>query len=169
VIAALAAVQRSDPGLEISVTFGSGLDGPDANGRSMIDQAASLGFQPYAWTIMPFDFGSPVADMGNASITAAEGLDADLAAAYHLSTATAFRHVGISSMNGTTDESDETVTTTDFTAIVAFAQTDHLARVTFWSVNRDRPCTGGSPASDSCSGIAQQPLAFTSILSRFHG
>ena len=41
----------------------------------MISQAASLGFQPYAWTIMPFDFGTPVADMGSATVTAAEGLE----------------------------------------------------------------------------------------------
>jgi chitinase len=72
-------------------------------------------------------------------------------------------------MNGQTDESDETVTTTDFQTILTLAQTNHLARLTFWSVNRDRPCTTGSTVSDSCSGISQQPFAFTSIIAQYHG
>ena len=70
----------------------------------MIDQAAALGFQPYAWTIMPFDFDAPVSDMGTVSIQAAEGLEADIASAYGESAAVAYSHLGISSMNGETDE-----------------------------------------------------------------
>ena len=135
----------------------------------MITQAAALGFQPYAWTIMPFDFDSPISDMGATSVAAAEGLDADLVSAYHESAAQAYQHVGISSMNGVTDETDETVTVADFQTMLAFAQANHLARFTFWSVNRDRPCTDGSIISDSCSGIAQQPYAFTSIIADYHG
>lgn len=169
VIAALAALQQADPALEISVTFGTDEAGPDGNDVSMIDQAATLGFQPYAWTVMPFDFGAPVTDMGATSIDAAEGLDADVAAAYHLTPARAYQHVGISSMNGKTDETDETVSVSDFQAMLAFAQSNHLARFTFWSVNRDRSCPAGSPTSDSCSGIAQPPYAFTSLVAQYQG
>ena len=39
----------------------------------MIEQAAGLGFQPYSWTIMPFDFDAPVSDMGTVSIQAGRG------------------------------------------------------------------------------------------------
>ncbi len=99
VIEALAALQQADPTLEISVTFGTTETGPDADGSSMIQQAASLGFRPYAWTIMPFDFGAPVSDMGTVSIQAAEGLAADVAAAYGETTAQAYAEIGISSMN----------------------------------------------------------------------
>ncbi|MGO8869877.1 MAG: chitinase [Acidimicrobiales bacterium] len=169
VIAALAALQQADPGLEISVTFGTDENGPDADGVAMIDQAAALGFQPYAWTIMPFDFGAPVADMGATSIEAAEGLDTDLVAAYHESAPAAYQHIGISSMNGQTDETDETVSLGDFQTMLAFSQSNHLARFTFWSVNRDRPCPAGAPASDSCSGIAQALYAFTSLVAHYQG
>ena len=71
-------------------------------------------------------------------------------------------------MNGTTDESDETVTAPT-SPHGGVRPAHHLARLTFWSVNRDRPCAGGSPVSDSCSGIAQSPLAFSTALSAFHG
>lgn len=170
VIAALAALARDDPTLEISVTFGTEESGPDADGRAMIAQAAGLGFQPYAWTVMPFDFGAPVTNMGAASVRAAEGLEADVAAAYHLSAAGAYAHVGISSMNGDTDEPDETVSVADVARMLAFARQRHLARLTFWAVDRDRPCTGGrTTAAGSCSGVAQAPYAFTDLVARYHG
>src|SRR6202034_2593656 len=53
VIDALAALQRRYPNLEISITFPVYLSGLGADGKSMILHAAALGFQPYAWTIMP--------------------------------------------------------------------------------------------------------------------
>jgi chitinase len=168
VVEALADLQQADPTLEISVTFGTSETGPDADGKAMIGQAAALGFQPYAWTIMPFDFGAPVSDMGTVSIQAAEGLEADVASAYGESATEAYAHTGISSMNGDTDESDETVALSDFQQILTFAQTEHLARLTFWAVNRDRACSSGlSLGAGSCSGIDQAPFAFTDLLSQY--
>lgn len=167
VVEALAIVHREDPTLEISVTFGTEEDGPEPDGRSLIADAAAVGFMPNAWTIMPFDFGAPLTDMGHASIKAVEGLELDLAAAYHITAAAAYEHAGISSMNGRTDEASEVVTVEDFETMLAFAQENHLARFTFWAVNRDRPCTAGLNTGEDCSGIAQQPYAFTDVIARF--
>jgi chitinase len=169
VVAALAAVQRANPGLEISITFGTGETGPERDGQSLIADAAAIGFQPSVWTIMPFDFGAPVSDMGQTSIDAAEGLEREVATRYGLSTALAYEHVGISSMNGTTDESDETVSAANFQAMLAFAQQHHLGRLTFWSLNRDRPCAAKGSESDACSGIEQQPYEFSDLLAQYHG
>jgi len=119
--------------------------------------------------VMPFDFGAPRTDMGQASVRALEGTEADIAAAYHLGTSTAYEHVGLSSMNGHTDEASEIVQAADFQTIIAFAAAHHLGRVSFWAVNRDRPCEGGSPKTEECSGIAQTPLAFTTLLAAYHG
>jgi hypothetical protein len=117
---------------------------------------------------MPFDFGAPVSDMGTVSIQAAEGLEADVASAYGESATAAYAHIGISSMNGNTDESDETVSLSDFQQILTFAQTEHLARLTFWAVNRDRACSSGlSLGAGSCSGIDQALSAFTDLLSQY--
>ncbi|MGO9488317.1 MAG: chitinase [Solirubrobacteraceae bacterium] len=170
VVEALAAVQSANPGLEISITMGTAETGPEADGVSLIADAARIGFLPSVWTVMPFDFGTPRTDMGHASIRALEGLAGDLSSAYHLSSSVAYEHVGVSSMNGHTDESSETVSIEDFETIVAFAALHDLARVTFWAVNRDRPCKGaGAAPEEECSGIAQEPLAFTSLVAGYHG
>jgi chitinase len=167
VIEALEIVQREDPGLWISVTFGTAEDGPEADGKSLIDDAAAIGFQPSAWTVMPFDFGRPRTDMGHASIRALEGLERDLVASYGLTPSAAYEHAGISSMDGDTDEASEVVTVEDFETMLAFAEENHLARFTFWAVNRDRPCSGSETAGEDCSGIAQQPYAFTDVIARY--
>jgi hypothetical protein len=169
VIEALAIVQAQNPGLEISVTFGTEDGGPERDGISLIDDAAAIGFQPSAWTIMPFDFGRPLTDMGHASIRALEGLQRDLVAAYDISPAVAYEHAGISSMNGETDESSVLVSVEDFETMLAFAQQNHIARFTFWALNRDRQCEGAENAGEDCSGIAQSPYAFTDVIARYHG
>jgi chitinase len=169
VIEALASIHAEDPSLEISITFGTAEAGPEPDGKSLIADAAAIGFQPTAWTIMPFDFGKPLTDMGHASIKAAEGLAADLASAYGISRAAAYEHAGISSMNGDTDESSETVSLANFETIFAFAQQVHLARLTFWAENRDRQCAAGLDTGDDCSGITQSPFAFTDVLAAYHG
>jgi len=169
VIAALAITQAANPGLEITVTFATGEGGPEASGRSLIADAAAVGFQPTAWTVMPFDFGKPLTDMGHASIRGVEALERELAAAYHLDAEVTYAHIGISSMNGHTDEASETVSLEDFRTILSFAQQHHLARLAFWSVNRDRACEGEDTGADECSGIAQAPFAFTDVLAEYHG
>jgi chitinase len=169
VVAALAIVQGDDPGLQISVTFGTGESGPEGAGQSLIADAAAIGFQPSVWTVMPFDFGAPMANMAQTSIHAAEGVAHELSSRYGLSLAAAYQHVGVSSMNGRTDESDETVSVADFQTILGFASEHHLGRLSFWAVNRDRPCPQGSHEEDSCSGISQQPLQFSDLLAQFHG
>jgi hypothetical protein len=169
VIEALASVQRANPGLEISITFGTAQNGPERDGQSLIADAAAIGFQPSVWTVMPFDFGATVADMGAVSIAATEGLEREIATRYGLTAAAAYAHAGISSMNGRTDESDETVGAANFAAMLAFAQERHLGRLTFWALNRDRACSGKLDEGESCSGIAQQPYEFTDLLAQFHG
>ncbi len=169
VIAALALVQAANPGLEISVTFATTESGPESSGRGLLADAAAIGFQPTAWTVMPFDFGRPLTDMGHASIKGVEGLEQDLIADFHISAEAAYEHAGISSMNGDTDEANETVSVEDFRTMLAFAQLHHLARFTFWAVNRDRPCSGGLTPGEDCSGISQTPYAFTDVIAEYHG
>lgn len=164
---ALALLRRGDPGLWISVTIGAEPDGPDAAGRDLIGRAAAAGLRVNAWTIMPFDFAAKVPDMGRASVQAAEALKTELMSAYHEPASAAYHAMGISSMNGRTD-TGETIRVADFQVMLRYAQARQLARFTFWSVNRDRPCLPGASA-DSCSGIAQEPYAFTRIIAGYHG
>jgi hypothetical protein len=96
-------------------------------------------------------------------------LKARLRSAYGISSDQAYRMMGISTMNGKTDESDETVTLADFRLMRAYAEQRHLARFTFWAVNRDRPCGPGDDAQLTCSGIPQRPWDFTRIVAGFSG
>jgi len=168
VTAALALVREADPDVEISITFPSSQSGPEATGLSLIADAVAVGLHPDSWTIMPFDFGAPSGTMAAASIQALEALARELASAYGISEAEAYEEAGISTMNGHTDEASETVEQQEFASVLSFAGERHLARVSFWSVNRDRPCGGGAP-EEECSGIEQAPLAFSSMLAAYTG
>ncbi|MBV1849361.1 carbohydrate-binding protein [Catellatospora sp. NEAU-YM18] len=168
VVDALKIVKTNNPGIRTFITFGTTPTGPDATGKDLINKGAAAGLDNDGWTIMPFDFGGHTGTMGQASVNAAEGLKNAVKTAYGYSDATAYARIGISSMNGITDEPGETVTIADFQTILAYAQQHHLARLTFWSINRDRACGTGSDA-DSCSGVSQQPYAYTKILVQYTG
>jgi len=73
--------------------------------------------------------------------------------------------MGISGMNGLSDQQELTSTAT-WTRIRDYAKSHNLARFTFWAVNRDRGCAGGGVVSN-CSGIAQPDWEFTRISAGF--
>ncbi|PWI41911.1 chitinase [Streptomyces sp. ICBB 8177] len=160
VVEALKSVKAADPGLVEYVTFPSGGDGPDA---TLVDRAAASGLRPDGWSIMPFDFGGAEHDMGAATVRAAEGLARVLRSAYGYDAADAYHHMGISSENGVTGDG-EAITQADFRTVAAYAARHRLARLTFWSVNRDRPCPGAYRTDDTCSGVAQRDWDFTKVL-----
>ena len=164
-IDALKQVKADNTGLVTYVTFPSDQSGPD---DSMIGRAADSGLDVDGWTIMPFDFGGAGQNMADLTEQATDGLKDTVRNAYGYSDEEAYAHSGLSSMNGITDV-NETVTTDDFTAITDYAKQHHLARLSFWSVNRDRPCPGDYPNDDTCSGVDQDPWQFTKIIAGFTG
>ncbi|WP_370022245.1 CBM35 domain-containing protein [Planotetraspora sp. GP83] len=168
VIDALKIVKTNNPGIKTVITMGTTPSGPDSTGTDLINRGAAAGFQNDVWTIMPFDFNGHTGTMGQATVSAMEGLKAKVKAAYGYSDSVAYAHIGLSSMNGKTDETDETVTTTDFQTMLSYAQQHHIGRLTFWSINRDRQCVAGGDA-DACSGISQSPYAFTKIFVQYTG
>jgi len=111
---------------------------------------------------MPFDFPAAGQDMANLTIQATNGLEASVRNAYGYTDDVAYRHSGISSMNGITD-ANEIVTVANFQTILAYANLHHLGRLTFWSVNRDRPCSASyptttrAPASPRPTGTSPAP------------
>lgn len=167
IVDALTIIQTERPDLRIFITFGTLPTGPYEVQKDLMQRAAAAGLKPAAWTAMPFDFGTKghTGSMAEASISSLNGVAAAVAAAYKYDLDTAFRHVGVSSMNGKTDQADETVSIDDFAAIAAFARDHQLARLTFWSVNRDQSCA--DKVTDQCSGITQDPYAFTKIVAGY--
>ncbi|MFD7505995.1 chitinase [Streptomyces sp. NPDC059850] len=168
VIDALKTVKQKNSGIKVYVTFGTTTTGPDSNGTDLVKRGARAGLDVDGWAVMPFDFGQGSVDMAAATRTAVDGLKNTVASAYGLSSDAAYRKVGFSSMNGKTDVAGETVTLANFNSMLSYAKSHHLARVSFWSLNRDRKCGSGTDA-DACSGINQGTYDFTKALAGYPG
>jgi chitinase len=168
VIDALKIVKQNNPGITTIITFGTTTSGPDSTGVDMINRGAASGLANDVWTIMPFDFGGGRTNMGTLTTQAMEGLKNRVKSAYGYGDATAYAHIGLSSMNGTTDDSGELVRVADFQTMLSYARQHHIARLAYWSVNRDRACASGGDA-DSCSGVAQQPYDYLKVFAQYTG
>ncbi|MFJ8039908.1 carbohydrate binding domain-containing protein [Kitasatospora sp. NPDC096147] len=166
VITALKIVKNNNPGLRTILTFGTATSGPTSWGNRLIEQSKALNANIDVFTIMPFDFGGG-ADMYGNTISAAEGLKTKLKSVFGWDDATAYAHLGISGMNGLSDQQELTSTDT-WTKIRDWSNTKHIARLAFWSVNRDRPCPGGG-VQETCSGTTQTDWQYTKITAGFTG
>jgi hypothetical protein len=103
--------------------------------------------------------------MYQSTVNAAEGLKNALKTAFGWTDAQAYSHMGISGMNGLSDQQELTNQST-WTQIRDYARSKGLTRLAFWSVNRDRGCAGGGVQS-ACSGIAQSDWEFSRITAGF--
>ncbi len=112
-------VKQNNPNVKVAVTFGTSTTGPNAHGVRLINQARALTVPIDNFTIMPFDFGG--ANIYNDTVNAAEGLKNALKNAYGWSDAQAYAHMGISGMNGLSDQQELTTPQT-WTQILNWAQ-----------------------------------------------
>ncbi|MFK0246353.1 cellulose binding domain-containing protein [Amycolatopsis azurea] len=164
VLNALKIVKANNPGIQTILTFGTTTSGPNSWGNRLIDQSKVLNAGIDVYTIMPFDFGGG-ADMYGNTINAANGLRDKLKSTFGWNDATAYSHLGISGMNGLSDQRELTSLDT-WTKITNWSKTNKIARLAFWSANRDRGCPNGGVA-ENCSGIAQNDWDFTRITAGF--
>jgi hypothetical protein len=166
ILGALKIVKQNNPGIKTIITFGTSTNGPTWWGTRLINRSRELGANIDNYTIMPFDFGGG-ANMYQSTVNASEGLKNALKSAFGWSDSTAYAHMGISGMNGLSDQQELTSPQT-WTQIRDYANSRRIARLAFWSVNRDRPCPGGGVVSH-CSGISQNNWQFTSITAGLTG
>jgi chitinase len=164
IVNALKIVKQKNPNVKTILTFGTTTSGPNSHGIRLINQSKALGANVDIFAQMPFDF-SGGADMYASTVGATEGLKNQLKTTFGWTDAQAYSHMGISGMNGLSDQQEVTSVDT-WTKIRDYAKSKGLARFTFWAVNRDRGCAGGGVVSD-CSGIAQADWAFTKVSAGF--
>ncbi|BBH64581.1 hypothetical protein ACTI_12660 [Actinoplanes sp. OR16] len=164
ILNALKIVKQKNPSVKTILTFGTSTTGPNYYGTRLIQQAKALGANIDIFTQMPFDF-SGGADMYASTVGATEGLKNVLKTTFGYTDAQAYSRIGISGMNGLSDQQEVTSVET-WTRIRDYARTNNLARFAFWAVNRDRGCAGGGVVSN-CSGIAQADWAFTKVSAGF--
>ncbi|PZG12345.1 carbohydrate-binding protein [Nonomuraea aridisoli] len=156
-------VKADNPNVKVVVTFGTTRTGPDAHGIRLINRSRELGVPIDNYTIMPFNFGG--SNLYQDTVNASEGLKNALKNAFGWSDAQAYARMGISGMNGLSDQQELTTPAT-WTQIRDWARDRGLTRLAYWAVNRDRPCPGGGVAAH-CSGIAQSDWEFTRITAGF--
>jgi hypothetical protein len=163
ILNALRIVKQNNPGITTIITFGTTRTGPNFWGNRLVERAQALGANIDVFTLMPFDFGS--SNVFQDTVNASTALNTKLQQVFGWSSATAYTHQGISGMNGLSDQQEMTSTAT-WTQIRDWAKARGMARLAFWSVNRDRPCPGGGVTSH-CSGIAQPDWEFSRITAGF--
>ena len=159
-------LQQNNPGLYESITIPGTTSGTGWFGQQLLNNAKTLGYTPNNYAIMPFDGGFSGA---SSQISALESFNTILVNTFGWSSSTAYTREGISSMNGRTD-SAEYFYQSDFQTVLSFAESNHLARYTFWSVNRDRQCNppnNNGALSGTCSSVAQNDWDFTRIIVQF--
>jgi hypothetical protein len=160
ILNALKIVRQQRPSVKIVITIPTEVSGPDATwGARLIQRSKDLGAAVDVWAVMPFDFsnGGDMVAMTKSSVT---GLKNRLKTVFGLSDDAAFRKSGLSSMNGHTDNAGEVVSLANFRSIVSWANSVHLARVSFWALNRD---------CNNCAGISQGQWDFTRANAAFTG
>src|SRR5262249_49770742 len=121
-----------------------------------------------SFTIMPFDGGFSGA---SSQISALQAFNGILTTTFGWSSATAYAHEGVSSMNGRTD-SAEFFYQTDFQTVLSWAESVGLGRYAYGSVTRDRVCSppdNNGTLSGSCSSVPQNNWDFTKYDAEFAG
>jgi chitinase len=78
------------------------------------------------------------------------------------------RLLGLTPMIGKND-TGQTTTQADARKVLAYAQSNHVGRVAFWSVGRDNGGCPNGTLSPTCSGVSQSAYEFTSIFKAFTG
>lgn len=152
--------------------FGMTQDGTDAVAE-MLAQGVDLA----GVNVMTMDYGNskdPALSMQVASEQALSQTHRQLSVLYkqagiNLNSRSIWRKIGATPMIGQNDVVAEVFTIDDAKGFNKFAREKGIGRMSMWSANRDRQCgenyVDQSIVSDSCSGIKQDPMAFTFALS----
>lgn len=177
--AAVAAVQRAradaDEDLAVWVTLPVSPGGLTEAGVAEVDALLAAGVELAGVNTMTMNFGNadePTADMFAATASALERTASQLIDVYaaHGSTldhTQAWGRLGATPMIGQNDVAGEIFTVDDAVSLAELATQRGLGRVSFWSLNRDAPCSAFPDVavlSTTCSGVAQDPLDFAAAL-----
>ncbi|MFB7787014.1 cellulose binding domain-containing protein [Streptomyces vinaceus] len=161
---AVAQLQKSHPGLDVSFTLPVMPEGLTQPGVDLIANAQRNGVAVSAVNIMAMDYGPAYSgDMGGYAIQAATATQAQIKGVLGLSDAAAWKAVAVTPMIGVNDVAVEVFTVDDAKQLVDFARSKGLGWLAMWSGARDKQCPGGAKnsADATCSSVLQEPLAFT--------
>ncbi|MFJ1864812.1 cellulose binding domain-containing protein [Streptomyces sp. NPDC088097] len=164
---AIAALQKSHPGLDVAFTLPVMPEGLTQPGVALLADAKRAGVRIDGVNIMAMDYGPAYSgNMGQYAIQAATATQAQVKGVLGLSDAAAWRAVAVTPMIGVNDVASETFTVADAGRLVEFARSKGIGRLAMWSATRDKQCAAGAVdhADPTCSSVLQEPLAFTKTL-----
>jgi hypothetical protein len=158
--------------LHLSFTLGvSPAGGLSGENLYVLQSAVARGLTFDVVNPMTMDYydGVSGSQMGQASINALKKVEAQLKTLLPGRTdAQLWTMIAATPMIGQNDDPTEQFTLTDAQLLLAFAQQQHMARLSFWAINRDFGCAAGT-VSGTCSGISEPNYGFSNIFRQFTG
>ena len=131
--------------------------------------------------IMTMDFTQPPAAGATmltsveSALNAAHGQLASLYSRYgiELRSQQIWQRLGATVMIGQNNIEGENFTVPDAQGLVSFANSNHLGRISMWSLNRDAQCGSAFPEngllSNACSGTAESGMQFAQVFGQLPG
>ncbi|WP_236655384.1 chitinase [Streptacidiphilus carbonis] len=162
--------QYAAAGKTLSVDYTLPVDpsGLESNSLSLLNNAKSHNLNVNLVNIMTMDYG-PNEDMGQAAISAANGLHSQLGAIWTgKSSAQLWGMEGNTPMVGVNDSTNEVFSTGNASALESFAASNGIQELSYWSLGRDKTCATGT-YSDTCSGTPESAYQFASIFNQLTG
>jgi chitodextrinase len=142
------------------------------DGVNLVANALKNGVDIGVLNVMAMDYGAVAnpSTMGANAVAAVNATEAQLATLDGSSKTTAqlFAMMGVTPMIGMNDVSPEVFTLGDAASTLAAAQSEGIGLIAMWSMGRDVQCPGSNYVASNCSGVAQSPYAFSSILKAFN-
>ncbi|GLW69736.1 hypothetical protein Kpho02_20350 [Kitasatospora phosalacinea] len=155
--------------LDVNYTLPVSPSGLEANSLSLLNNARSRGLTVNAVNIMTMDYG-PAMDMGQAAISAANGLHTQLGQIWTSKTSDQLWAMeGNTPMIGVNDTQAEVFTTANAQTLESFAAAKGIQLLAFWSLGRDKACASNGTLSDSCSGTPQSAYQFARTFNAITG
>ena len=163
---AIAALQKANPGLKVSLTLPVLPEGLTADGVNVVKSAKDAGVSLDLVNIMAMDYGRSGQDYGDLAIQAVKSTKDQIKSVYGNSDAAAFKMVGVTPMLGQNDDGGK-FTQSDAQDLVAFANSNHIGFMSFWEENRDKNACSG--ALFQCTNVSQTAFEFSKIFAGFRG
>lgn len=170
--------RTGDDDLAVWLTLPVSPAGLSPEGEAAVTSMLDAGVDLAGVNVMTMDFGGSRAEgqsMIDATTDSLESTHDQLQALYSASghpigPATVWKRMGATPMIGQNDVAGEVFTLADARRLSTFAIDKGLARLSMWSLNRDRTCGANYPdlttVSNSCSGVDQGDETFASVLGR---
>lgn len=171
---ALQKLKEANPDLAIWLTLPVAPYGLDAATVAVIDQLLAEGVELAGVNVMTMNYGgsrmesTSMAEATEAALLSTwQQLDGAYQRSGQLKTESElWKLIGATPMIGQNDVSSDVFSLADARALLSFSRRVELGRLSFWSANRDVSCGAAVDdvrVSNTCSGVEQTPLQFTSL------